>query len=299
MKKVITVCIVVLLGSGYAEAAGTWTQLDYPGVGVDTLTLAVSGNIVAGEYSDNYGGGNRFIYNTTTKVWTTVNAPSTIFGIDGSNIVGEYPISGGYNSRGYLYNITNQNWTFLDMPGAISTTIRGINGNNLVGYYTDNSGRTHGLLYDMSTQNWTTIDKPGASTTEILGLDGSNLVGSYDSHGFIYSMTTNNWTTLDMPGEQSTQIYGISGSNLVGITYSDGSWYSSNFLYDGQNWTILAASGATEIYPMGISGNNVVGYFLGADFYHGFIYTIPEPATLLLLGLGGLILRKKRSQGSL
>jgi len=48
--------------------------------------------------------------------------------------------------------------------------------------------------------------------------------------------------------------------------------------------------------PYGICGNSIVGSYRneGEDVLHGFIYTIPEPATLFLLGLGWRFVRRKR-----
>jgi hypothetical protein len=47
-------------------------------------------------------------------------------------------------------------WKTLDKPGATSTAIYGIQGNNLVGSYDG-----HGFLYDGI--NWTILDISGAS----------------------------------------------------------------------------------------------------------------------------------------
>jgi len=109
------------------------------------------------------------------------------------------------------------NWTTLDFPGATSTSIHGIDGDNIVGYYYDGS-KGHGFLYDGST--WTTLDYPGAgsSTTSAWGVDGSNIVGYYfnstSTHGFIYDGT--NWTTLDHVGAIRTHVFGIDGFIVVG-----------------------------------------------------------------------------------
>ncbi len=43
-----------------------------------------------------------------------------------------------------------------------------------------------------------------------------------------------------------------------------------------------------------IDGLNLVGAYSDDYGWHGFVYTIPEPATLLILGLGGLAIRHRR-----
>jgi hypothetical protein len=187
-------------------------------------------------------------------------------------------------------------WTTLDYPGAIFTQIGGISGGSVVGMYSNSSGYNHGFLYNAG--NWTTLDYPGGEGTEAFGISGSSVVGMYgdtgDSRGFLYN--AGNWTNLDYPGARGTYISGISGSNVAGGYYDNSGLYHG-FLYNGGNWTTLDYLGATETAIFGIDGSNLVGeYSLGDTPYtqHGFIYTIPEPATLLLLGLGAVMLRKHK-----
>jgi hypothetical protein len=208
-------------------------------------------------------------------------------GISGSNLVGSYNTG---IDHGCFYN--GSTWTTLDVPGAIATIINGISGSNLVGYYQNAPPGTnqHGFLYNTMTQVWTTIDKPGASSVSIFGIDGSNLVGEYyeaytDQHGFLYNTATETWTTIDNPGGGVCWT-GISGCNLVGNEGSHG------VLYDRTTWTTLDPPGSILTYVYGIEGDKIVGHYLAFDGVytsgHGFVYTIPEPATLSLLALGGL-----------
>ncbi len=99
------------------------------------------------------------------------------------------------------------------------------------------------------------------------------------------------WTSFDMPGAVYTQVWGIDGDNVVGY-YSDGS-KGYGFLYDGTTWTTLDWPGSTFTIANDIDGDNVVGYYEDSFGYHGFLYVIPEPATLLILGLGVFVLRRK------
>jgi hypothetical protein len=44
----------------------------------------------------------------------------------------------------------------------------------------------------------------------------------------------------------------------------------------------------------GIRGDSIVGsYKDSSDVWCGFVYTICEPATLVLLGVGGMMMRKR------
>jgi hypothetical protein len=131
------------------------------------------------------------------------------------------------------------------------------------------------------------------------GISGNSIVGYYvdspgiaNAKGFLYN--GKKWTTLDFPGAAyGTFAQGIDGSNIVG-GYYDSSNYGHGFLYNGTSWTTLNYPGAELTWAYGISGSNIVGWYSDGDAssVHGFIYTIPEPATLLLFGLGAAIIRK-------
>jgi len=60
------------------------------------------------------------------------------------------------------------------VAGASNTYPYGIDGGNIVGYYSD--GSTHGFIYDGTT--YTTLNVPGADSTRAYGIDGSNIVGT-------------------------------------------------------------------------------------------------------------------------
>ena len=102
--------------------------------------------------------------------------------------------------------------TTIDNPLAGGGTyVTGIDGSNIVGYYTtvnqyQQLTGNHGFIYNGST--FTTIDNPLAGGgTYVTGIDGSNIVGYYTTvnqyqqltgnHGFIYNGST--FTTIDNP----------------------------------------------------------------------------------------------------
>ena len=73
-------------------------------------------------------------------------------------------------------------------------------------------------------------------------------------------------------------------------------WHSRHsFLYDGTRWTTLDFPGASYRVVFGIDGSNLVAYYQDSTGYHGFLYVIPEPATLFLLGFGILMLKTRKN----
>ncbi len=72
-----------------------------------------------------------------------------------------------------------QQFTQIDVPGAILTTALGINPQGeIVGLYVDSSGNLHGFL--LSDGAFTTIDVPGATLTVADGINsGGDIIGDF------------------------------------------------------------------------------------------------------------------------
>lgn len=273
--------------------ADSWTILDNPWGG-STSTYNLDGNEVVGCYGGSFTHG--FSYNRSTGNWTDIEAPNStaytqVNSIDNGQVVGRY--MDGSGSHGFVYE--NGNWTTLNMPGMISTEVGDIDGTNVVG--SGWNGNWHGFLYDKNN-NWNPLDKPGASNTQITGISGNKIVGVYNSnYSFLYDGT--NWTNLEMPGAANTLAMAVDGDNIGGFYY-DTQDKMHGFLYDGKdNWKTIDAPNATERTAVfGINGDELLGYSKNGSGFHGFIYTIPEPTTISLLGLGalGLVGKRRKSE---
>jgi probable HAF family extracellular repeat protein len=100
----------------------------------------------------------------------------------------------------------------IDFPGATLTNAQGINaGGDVVGFYNDTAGRTHGFVY--SGGNFQSVDYPDAKSTQLRGIGPSgDVVGSYQrqnesgavpAHGFLLTRQ-GEYHTVDYPGHQNT-----------------------------------------------------------------------------------------------
>jgi hypothetical protein len=220
--------------------------------------------------------------------------------ISGTNVVGIFLDTNG-NQHGFLHSGIDwsTNWTTIDDPSGVSsfhngTTPFGISGTNIVGYYIDASGNTHGFLYNGSA--WTSLDDPAAESgssggTYAFDISGANVVGNYvdaggQTRGFLYNNVSGVWTTLNEPLQEfGTSPSGISGTNIVG-DYWDRNDNVHGFLQSGTSWTTfdnplapVGHSPAGGTFLRGIEGTRLVGDYYVNGNAHGFLVTpIPQLA---------------------
>ena len=155
----------------YLYNGSTYTTIDHP-LGTGTRAFGISGNNIVGQYYELSGGlfhAHGYLYNGST--YTTLDNPlgtggTVPRGISGGNIVGGYGDAAGF-SHGFLYD--GSTYTTLDDPQAfygsfIQTGITGIDGNQIVGNYFDDSisNVSHGFV--------ATVPEPSSVVLAALGL---------------------------------------------------------------------------------------------------------------------------------
>jgi hypothetical protein len=203
------------------------------------------------------------------------------------SLLGFYNGPGGPNGVQYgLLAIPAKfaSYASIQMTGAQSTAIYGINDSKaMVGVYTS-SGITHGLLF--AKKKITNIDDPHAQagTTSANGINtAGNIVGGYTNSGgagvgFLYSGGT--YTDIGPAGSQYTNPTGINDSGVIAGLYVDGSGDAHGFTYNGSTYTTLnvPTSQWTGCWGVNNSGDVTCQWgdqngFTQSSLYNGSTYT--------------------------
>jgi hypothetical protein len=262
----------VLLIAASARAAMVQSLGNFIPSGVDAA------NVVGTQFSKGY------VYNSVGHTFTAIPNSTVATDVDGDNVVGDW------GNQAFIYDLTTKAYTSLIDPlGSQGTEAWGISGSNVAGQYIDAKGTYHGFLYNITTQAYSTLDHPlGAKGTYPTGIDGNNVIGAYvDSSGITKQFLYNgiSFTTLNFPSGQDAT--GISGNRIVGG--------AGAFIYDINSGAFSYPLTAND-FPIGtrffgfsdISGDTIVGvYAIRGSF--GFIATVPEPSSSLLLAVIGAV----------
>ena len=128
-------------------------------------------------------------------------------------------------------------FTPIDFPAAVLTNAQGINDQGeIVGFYTDTAGRTHGFL--QSGGHFRSIDFPNADSTQVRGIGSAgDIVGSYQrqgesgavpNHGFLMTRR-GGFFKVDYPGHQNTIAQRILADGTILGCYHDSDTMATMF----------------------------------------------------------------------
>ena len=287
---------------------GTVTSFDSPGAGSirgsgqGTAPQSInSKGEIAGQYQD-----ENYLYHgflrTVDGTFTTIDAPAAgteaNLGTFGEDINDKGLIAGFYVDtqsvyHGFVRAVDGSIVTF-DAPGAGSgagqgtfvTFEEGLNRKGeIIGWYIDGNGMSHGYLRSPDGGTFTTIDGPGALATLLGGINPAGVITGYfaDSagvyHGLLYDDGT--LTQLDNPNAgvnpgEGTASFTINPDGGITGIYIDGNDVVHGFrrTFAGA-FTTIDASGAVETRPETINSAGVItGYFVDKkSVSHGFLWT--------------------------
>jgi probable HAF family extracellular repeat protein len=287
---------------GFLLSSGIFTSLNHPLATNGTEAAGINGaGQIVGSY--NIGGTSHgFLYDLNSGTYTAIlDDPSAgslgtvATGMnDAGQVVGFYFENTTARKHGFLFTphpfAIGGTYTTLDHPFAApaSTIAQGINNaGQIVGYYGDSNGKTHGFLY--SGGSYITIDDPlNTDLSEALDINSAGqIVGVYNNatglHGFLLTITPNpsppagTTATMILRGSNASpsvagqyEIYDIGNNSLLaayqlGQVGTEWQFATLGRFFDGDTSDMLlrnTSTGGFEVYD--ISNNLIIGAaFLG------------------------------------
>ena len=320
-KLLVTLALALLCAS--AARAVDYVQLDptgsvsdpnypvsggYSAFGINDAGLVVGNNNFTGIL---WSGGAMFSIPIVGARYSSANGIANSAG--GNTIVGTY-LDNNYGSHGFMLSgwtaagstITGTT-TYIDIPGATSTGITGINDSlTIVGSVADPIAGSGAFVIEGS--NYTAFHIAGSPYTDAYDINNANvIVGTYQDntgfHGYVASLSgisgnqITAFTTIDapVPGTLATHLTSINDAGDLAGWYQDASGRDHGFFID--DFTQLDYVGInpahflsrdTRAYGVNavddVVGNSVeTVLFNGAIGSHAFLATsVPEPGTLSL-----------------
>jgi probable HAF family extracellular repeat protein len=286
MKRLLCgVVVLFLCVAGRANADYVFTRIDVPG---STFTT-VAGINNLGQIVGNSPAGS-FLLSGGTYAMLNLRAPPNGINDLGQIVGGDFIYSGG-------------NYTTLNVPVAVipgSTVASGINNaGQVVGFYQDRTfGAINSFVYSGGT--YTTNLIHNLHYDPAFGINNvGQVVGQALNEGYRFDLGGGSTLFFYAPDAEETTPHGIDDSGqIVGVwNRPDGIHHA--FLLSDSVFTTFDVPGASMTEAYGISNaGDIVGTYVDANgVQHGFLAApVPEPSTLLLLGIGtlGLICSPRR-----
>lgn len=280
------VCLLAILIASLqltlAQAAGTYTQIDYPGA-TQTRVLGInSAGEMVGFYVDSLGDDHGFLL--SGGEFTTIDVPgSNKTDADGINDVGQ--IVGYSRLGGFVYDRQSQGFTIFNVPnGWLNTTATAINNAGTIVGWAANPNTSFGsaMGFELEDGVFTKIKIPGFFSTEPTAI---NNVGDIIAQGiqrngkqvsYLYSQGI--FQIIQSPRPHSPSwTFGINDFKVYTGAIASAQFFTKAFTYDGKTLHRLLFPGSGVTFGCAINNSDqVVGYFGDAQGnIHGFFWAPP------------------------
>jgi hypothetical protein len=277
--------------------SATFITVISPGDPAFTQLLGINNSqTIAGYFGDGTIVPNNGFTLVLPNSFTPENFPggvqTQVVGINGpGETVGFY-----IDSAGVQHGFTDIGGTFKSVSNPQTTTVTQLLGVNdagrAAGYWSDAAGNFHPFTWVPGA--FTPISFTGlvsAQATDINNagwVTGFNMTSATTSEGFLDKGGA--FTFLQFPGSVFTQALGLNNTGQVVGTFTDAAGNVHGFLYNILTGTYTELDNPFGLNSTVINGVNdndqIVGFYTTGGNTEGFVGQVPEPTSLLLLGIG-------------
>lgn len=295
-----------------------------PANATDAQLSAIDGSNIVGRvgYQAIPPGGTSSVYSTHATIWTggansiidlhSASYTSTAaLGAGSNQQVGYgYPTSGGQHAM--LWNGSAASAVDLAPADILISRAWDTDGSHQVGegYGAATANVNHALLWSGTAQSMVDLHPWGYKTSSAQGVFGTQQVGQANptnpgnvGHAFVWNGSAASGVDLNPTDFTGSTAYDTNGQYQVGYGYGTP---TGGYIFHAMLWEGTADS-ATDLHSLlpanyiesralSIEGNTIYGYGrTGPEEYHALVWIIPEPSSLMLLGIGAFcLLGRKR-----
>jgi len=298
-------------GGLWNGSAASWVDLTPPGWSYSEVRDVRNG-VQAGWAADNairatLWNGNSMSF---TSLHPTGAEISMVAGLDGDTQAGS--VDFGQNWRAGIWHGTAASWTSMhpQVQGIIFSIIHGAGGGQQVGHVTISGVGDRASLWMGTAASWVNLHPDIAEESYAFDSDSGQQVGQVQIEpiGFVASLwsgTAASWVNLNPNGAVYGKALGVHKGKQVGFVTLDGVERASLWSGTAESWVDLhsmmpsnyAGSQAFGVWH-DASGISVVGNAFNTLTQRReavlWVQSVPEPATLSVLGCGAILLLKKR-----